>query len=96
MRGFLARSLVGEARTPDEPAVDEDVVSACVWVSVWTGWLCAGLAAALVVVLSLLELPQPASSEGGEQRRESGGPGASARRLATTRRSRSRRGDSNP
>src|SRR4051812_6132987 len=61
MRGFLARSLVGETRMLDEPVVDEDVVSAWVCACVWAGWLCAGLDAVLVV-LPLSELPQPAST----------------------------------
>src|SRR3954463_12678725 len=65
MRGFLARSLVGETRMPDELVVDEDVVSACVWgwvsACVCAGWLGGAVDAFFVVVLSL-ELPQPATT----------------------------------
>src|SRR3954451_16976582 len=98
MRGFLARSLVGETRMPDELVVDEDVVSACVWVwvsaCVCDGWLGGAVDAFFVVVLSL-ELPQPATTRAAtaaarethrDMRREASDDAAD----------RSRRGDSNP
>src|SRR3954469_3507264 len=89
MRGFLDRSLVGEARTPDEPVVDEAVVSACVCVSVWAGWLCAGLDAVLVV-LPLSELPQPART------RAAASAEKETVRMWREASDESRRGDSNP
>src|SRR5205823_2253811 len=94
MRGFLARSLVGETRMLDEPVVDEDVVSAWVCACVWAGWLCAGLDAVLVV-LPLSELPQPASTRAASS--AAGGTVRSMRREASDdAANRSRRGDSNP
>src|SRR4051794_19545712 len=97
MRGFLARSLVGEARMADDPVADDDVVSACdcVCVSVCAGWLGGALDAFFVVVLSL-ELPQPATTR-------AAAASAGARTFRDMRREasddagvRSRRGDSNP
>src|SRR5690242_2407228 len=94
MRGFLERSLVGDTRMPDELVVDEDVVSACVWVWVCAGWL-GGALDAFFVVLPLSELPQPASTSATVSAAR--GTVRSMRREASDDAAdRSRRGDSNP